>query len=174
MRQDGDALMERVRLGDEAAFEQLVLAYRAWAMHRARLIVRDGALAEDVAQECFVDVWLSRGRYKTGFRFESYLGCLVRRRAIDTLRKRRDLYQREMPELPDGDTPEARFVRMDGMLRLSRALDNLPAGQGEMLRLFAVEGLSYAQIARRTGKTVGQVKIALNRARKKLREAYKS
>ena len=170
----GEQLMARLRAGDEAAFEQLVLAYRAQAVRRAQALVRDQGLAEEVAQDAFADLYLARTRYHPALCFEAFFFTLVRRRAIDVLRARGR--RRETPwdqEIAGPDTPESLFIRRDEFLRLLEAIGGLNPAQRKMIVYFARDGRSYKEIARRLGLTVPQVKIALHRARQKLKEAMK-
>lgn len=170
----GEALMARVRSGDEAAFEQLVLAYRVQAVRRAQSLVGDAGLAEEVAQDAFADLYLARMRYDPNLCFEAFFFTLVRRRAIDALRARARRGEAAWPqESADPDTPESLFIRRDGFLRLLAAIGALKPAQRKMIVYFARDGRSYKEIARRLGLTVPQVKIALHRARQKLKEAMK-
>ena len=49
-----ETLVRRLQSGDESAFDELFALYQKQAVRTAALITGDAALAEDVAQECFV------------------------------------------------------------------------------------------------------------------------
>lgn len=171
---EGGALMARVREGDEAAFDQLVTRYRGAAVRRAQALVGDMGLAEEVAQDAFADLYLARSKYDPALCFEAFFFTLVKRRAIDALRARSRRIRADWTADPDGvdsDSPEALFIRRDETMRLLSAIGALAPAQRQMIAYFARDGLTYKEIARRLNRTVPQVKIALFRARRKLKEA---
>ncbi len=171
--QDDNTLMQRVKEGDQQAFETLVLRHREAALHKARSLVKDAHLAEDVVQECFADLYLHRGAYRPDFSFSTFLSALVRHKSIDMLRKRRrqPLPYEELPEAPGGETPESLCIRREIYTGLTHALFDLPEEQREMLLLFAIHGMDYRQIAKALHKSIPQVKVGLHRIRKKLIKA---
>jgi RNA polymerase sigma factor (sigma-70 family) len=70
----------------------------------------------------------------------------------------------------DDRRPARRRVRASGHAgRAHAALDALPEGQARLLRMRALEGRSYAEIARRTGLPLGTVTSRLARGRAALR-----
>lgn len=171
--QDDNALMQRVKNGDQQAFEALVLRHRETALHLAQSLVKDAHLAEDVVQECFADLYLHRSAYRPDFSFSTFLSALVRHKSIDMMRrrKRQPVPYDELPELPGGDTPESLCIRREIYTGLNRTLYDLPEDQRKMLLLFAVHGMDYRQIAKALHMSVPQVKIGLHRIRGKLKKA---
>lgn len=171
--QDDNALMRRVKDGDKQAFETLVLRHRESALKLAARYVSDPYLAEDVVQECFADLYLHAGAYKTDFSFTTFLNALVRHKSADLLRKRRHspLPLTDTPEGESAETPESLCVRREIYTGLYRAIDELNGRQRKMLMLFAVHGQDYRQIAAGLNITVPQVKVGLHRIRKKLKKA---
>ncbi len=171
--QDDNALMQRVKNGDQQAFETLVLRHREGALRQASSLVRDVHLAEDVVQECFADLYLHRNAYRPDFSFVTFLSTLVRHKSIDMLRrsKHQPVPFDILPEETGGETPESLCIRREIYTGIHQALNDLDEEQREMLLLFAVGGMDYQQIAKALHKSIPQVKIGLHRIRKKLKKA---
>lgn len=167
---DDHALMARLAQGDTAALEELIRRHRDQALAQAGSILRDPALAEDVVQEAFARVYLLRHRYRATFAFTTYLHAVVRNLCIDQLRRRR---QAPVPleDMPQGaaDSAEAAYLAQEGQMQLWNQLRSLPEKDQALLIGYALEGMSYQQLARQQGMSLPQVKIRLHRIRKRLR-----
>lgn len=169
---DDNELMARLKMGDTDALALLIRRHRSWALARAEDMLHDGALAEDVVQEAFARVYLLRERYRPEFAFATWLGVLVRNLCIDQLRRRRlaPMPVAPLPEAGCEDSAEAVFLRKEARLALLNELAALGDTDRALLTGFALEGESYQALARRTGLTLGQVKIRLHRIRRRLRD----
>ena len=169
---DDNELMARLKMGDTDALALLIRRHRSWALARAEDMLHDGALAEDVVQEAFARVYLLRERYRPEFAFATWLGVLVRTLCLDQLRRRRlaPMPVESLPEAGSEDSAEAVFLRKEARLALLNELAALGDTDRALLTGFALEGESYQALARRTGLTLGQVKIRLHRIRKRLRD----
>ena len=69
----------------------------------------------------------------------------------------------------DPDDPHERMDDREDLARLMIAIERLPEGQRDVLRLAFVEGHSYQEVALELGITEGNVKTRVNRARSRLR-----
>jgi DNA-directed RNA polymerase specialized sigma24 family protein len=58
-----DMIIHQAQLGDQLAFQQLLLAYHALAWRTARVLLPDRTSAEDVLQEVWLDVWRGLPRF---------------------------------------------------------------------------------------------------------------
>src|SRR3977135_2878503 len=74
--------------GQEAAFRELVRRYERPIFSLLYRMVRDRALAEDLAQETFIKVLNAVGSYNPQFKFSSWIFKIANNAAIDHLRKR--------------------------------------------------------------------------------------
>lgn len=139
-------------------------AYHGRLLARARRIVVDPDLAEDVVQEAFLGAWRNAARY-AGARgsVKTWLLSIVHHRAIDAVRRRRPTA--ELPET-DGATP-APLVLPDTWTEISASLDResvraalatLSEVQRQAIELAYFGGLTQAEIAERTGAALGTVK----------------
>jgi len=83
-------LMLRVRGGDAASFETLLRRYRLPLVGYFHRIVRDQALAEDLAQEAFLRIYKARERYQPEARFTTWLYRIATNLALNAIRDRKD------------------------------------------------------------------------------------
>lgn len=161
--------MRRVQAGDYIAFEELVSLWRAPAERFAESIVKDYALSQDIAQDCFVKLWVFRDKYRFEFSFKTYLFTLIKRRAIDELRKSRRTA--ELPEdISNGDTPEEIYLRSEKEQRIFEEIELLRQTDGDCFYLFAVCGIPAREIAKRLGITEVSVRVKIHRTRLKLKK----
>ena len=164
-------LMASLKLGDTTALEELIDRHRAAAVAYARLMLGDDGLAEDVAQEAFARVYLARQQYQASYTFRTWLMTMVRNLCIDQLRRlrRTPMPTDVLPELPV-PSPESEYLALERRMRLWNDLRALSEEDQALLTGFALEQLSYRDLARRHGLTTAQVKLRLHRLRKRLRE----
>ena len=137
------------------------------AWFRSRL--GDGHLAEDLTGDAFVAVMGALPKYTGGPEsFAGWLFTLVRRDFVDHLR--RTARRPETPLAEPGmlmtesaaDTADEVLARADGE-RVRAALGQLSPDQQEVLVLRVVAGLTAAEVAEATGRTVGAVKALQHR-----------
>jgi RNA polymerase sigma-70 factor, ECF subfamily len=80
--------VDRLKRGEVGALEALVRRYHARAGRTAFLILRDHALAEDVAQEAFVRAYKGIGRFDSGRPFGPWFMRIVVNEAVGAARGR--------------------------------------------------------------------------------------
>ncbi|MEJ6388941.1 RNA polymerase sigma factor [Gymnodinialimonas ulvae] len=142
----------------------------------ARRLARSGADADDLVQDTLLRVW---SRMAVLLDAEDGAAPIedLRAYAFTTLRHRAFArYSIARPvervdQIDDITAPRG----SDGTTRLAcaqalAALADLPAEQQDLLRLRAIDGMSYADIARKTGLPLGTVTSRLARGRATLRE----
>lgn len=164
-------LMERVKQGDKEAYEVLVLKYRQAGIAFSKQIVKDEYLAEDVVQDCFANIYIIRHRYNNRASFKTYLFTLIKNRSIDYLRKQKETAKLcNLDELSyAASSTEQVYIEKERLDTIYRYLNQMKGESGQMLYLYAVEDLSYDEIARVMKQSKAQVKIKLYRARQKLK-----
>lgn len=171
-----ESLVIRFRDGDEAAFEALVRRYEAPLRKLAFGYLRDRMLAEDVAQEAFLQAYQRIGTLGRVEAFRSWLYRIAINRAHDELRRR--ARKREV----GGEEGEERIRQLEEPVSLGRTLESrdlgrrlskiiakLPAKYKDPLLLKEVQGMTYAEIAELLGWPMGTVQIRVHRARLRLR-----
>ena len=173
------ALMARVALGDQAAFARLYQETSAHLYGVAVRILKDGAAAEEVLQEAFVNVWHHAGSYEAAkSQPTTWLAAIVRNRCLDQLRRREldtvtmtadDDDGREF-DLPSGDpTPVEMFVAGADAQSVRTCVDALEAGQKQAIALAFYQGLSHAELADHLRQPLGTVKSWVRRGLERLK-----
>ncbi len=164
--------------GSQSAWRELVVRYSAPAVIVAARLVRNRALAEDLAQEAFLRVFQGLAGYDPQRRFSSWFFRIVHNVTIDYLRHKRavTISLDELTALghpgptldPLGGSPEVQAERAELARALERGLGRLRPDYREALVLRYQEGLSQPEIAEVMGLAGGTVKTYLYRGRKEL------
>jgi RNA polymerase sigma-70 factor (ECF subfamily) len=166
-------LIERLRSGDEQAFDTL---FRAWYAPLVRLstgLVRSRAVAEEIVQDVMLELWRHRDRLNLEGSAEAYLLRSTRNRSLNHLRHERvqdraaPLLQREFDR---PSRPVDRLVGAEVAEAVRIAVDELPARTREVFELSRVHGLKYLEIAESLGISVKTVEAQMGRALRILRE----
>jgi len=179
--QRSDAELARdARAGSEAAYRELVTRYATPAVNFTYRLVRDRALAEDLAQEGFLRVYQRLETFDSGRRFSSWFFQVLRNVTIDYLRVHRiptaslDELEENGRGVPvadrEGASPEELAGQGELAAAMSAALSRLRPEYREVVVLRYQEGLTQPEIAQMLGLPAGTIKTYLHRARKELAE----
>ena len=173
-------LMRLSAEGDTQAFEQLVERHQALILGTVGRMLGSNSDVEDIAQQVFVRVWKSAGRYKPQAKFTTWLLKITRNLVFNEMRR-----QKRHPHVPIQPEPGAEEIPVrsdesaepDAMLlesELRKAVDDaiqqLPDTQRMAVVLRRYEELSYEEIAEVLDLSVAAVKSVLFRARTELRQ----
>ena len=124
---------------------------------------------DDVMQRVFYEVWRVHERYDPSLSLRGWVLGIARKRAIDHLRKRRDVVvdMDSMREISgdDGRETAERFVWAD---EVRAALDMLPDGQREAIELAYFGGYTQVEIAAALDIPLGTVKTRTSRGLQRL------
>ncbi|MFS0771122.1 RNA polymerase sigma factor [Sphingomonas sp. 1P08PE] len=169
---DPDAgLVERIGRGDAAATRLLVTAKLPRVLGLATRMLHDPAAAEDVAQEAFVRVWRSAGKWQPGrARFDTWLHTVVLNLCRDRLRRRREVASDAVPETAD-PTPDAErmLLETERGRQVAAAIAALPERQRDAILLVHYQDLSGAEAAGALDISVEALESLLARGRRALR-----
>lgn len=166
--QDALALLQR---GDPRGFD---LAYARYGQRLFGFLVRlsgSRAVAEDLFQHTFLRLAESGARLRAGSDLRAWL-FTVARNAFHSHARSRSVQARVDDELiatqrATGSAPDAGL----SLAELERALASLSAPDRELLLLFGIEGLSYAEVAEILDLDQVTVRKRVSRARARLAEA---
>ena len=171
--EDDNAAIIAAQAGDREAFAVLVVRYQEAAFRAAFLIVRDAALAEDLAQEGFVRAYRSLGRFRKGEPFRPWLLRIVTNLALNELRGRGRwlAFLARAGRTPQDDVPgpERALVGGERQRQLWLAINELPLDDRVVLYLRYFLELPEREIASVIGKAPGTVKSRHSRAAARLR-----
>ena len=173
--------MLRVRAGDEASFEVLLVKYRGPIVSYLVRMVGDAAIAEELAQETFLRVYRAREGYQPTAKFTTWLYRIATRLALNSLRDRKhergrlsfDEPRENSPDLEPVDgraNSEQRLVAAVRLETVRQAIATLPEKQRAAVLMHKYQELDYGQIGAALGCSVSAVKSLLFRAYETLRE----
>lgn len=178
-------LIQRARGGDDAAFNQIVQAYRKRILGTiARLIGRPEDV-EDVGQEVFLRLYFSLDQLRTPEVFEPWLYRLTVNAAYDYLRRQRRRSESRMSDLSEqqvlmADAAAGGRVRNEE-LRQTRTRELVQSLLGTvseedriLLTMKEVEGLSLKELEKIYHVKENALKVRLFRARQRVLKAYEA
>jgi RNA polymerase sigma-70 factor (ECF subfamily) len=176
MQRDAD-LLALLRAGDrDAVLQGLMERYRQKVLHLAVSLVRDQALAEDLAQTAFVKIWQALPRYDGRAALSTWLYTIARNTCLTALvRERRmvpleDIGDEEAPDEPgfDAATGSGSSSQAAAEYDVERLLERLPEPYRRVVVLFYLEDRSVDEVGELLGMPSGTVKALLHRGRKRL------
>jgi RNA polymerase sigma-70 factor (ECF subfamily) len=177
-------LMLGVKAGDDASFELLLRRFRTPLVNFLARMVRDRAVAEELAQEVFLRVYRARKQYAPSAKFTTWLFRIATNLALNSIRDGRyrqmevsldqqvDTGEGERPaiEVPDHRPGmEQQLVARDRAARIRRAVEALPEKQRAAVLLHKYHELDYDEIARILDCSESALKSLLFRAYETLR-----
>jgi len=186
--QTDEALMARVAVGGQDAFEVLLSRYESAVVTFCYAFVRNREIAEDLAQETFLRVYRSAPRYKPLAKFTTWLYRISANLCINELNKGK-LRRAVSLDEPAGSNPDGtRIVERiaadvkapmteaeirEAHALVEEAIKRLPEDQRATLVMVEYHNLSYRDIADILGVTVSAIKMRVKRARETLRDMLK-
>ena len=173
-------LVQTAVAGREASFEELVRRYQRPIAAYVYRMVGDYDAALDLTQEVFIKVYNSLARYRSEFKFSTWIYKIAHNAAIDHLR-RHAVREQALTGSVDGErreiaiesrrpTPEQESERRERRLDIDSVVQLLQASYRELIVLRHSHDLSYDEIAEVTGLPLGTVKNRLFRAREAMRD----
>lgn len=186
---DADLLQRHID-GDAKAFAALLERYRRPLFAFLARFTGDRALAEDVFQETFLQVYRSAGMFDTSRRFKPWVFTVAANKARDALRSRKRHRAAPLDAAIDTDQgPGASFADLmpadiplpeEDLMNLEtrRAVQNLVADMPDELRLVLslayFENLPYKEISEILDIPVGTIKSRMHKATRMFAEKYRN
>ena len=180
-------LMLKVRDGNAAAYEELVLRHQDRLHHVLENLVRDHELAKDLAQEVFLRVFKARERYDPRAKFSTWLYTIARNLCLNEIRRRsrhpadsldathpdnEDQPHRQYEDTKNALPPDL-VLRDELTQKVEEALADLPENQKTAILLFQEEELAYEDIAKILGCSLSATKSLIHRGRETLKQRLK-
>ena len=170
---------------DRDAFETLFRQHQDDVRLQVRRIVRDDAIAEDVAQEVFLRVWERVNQWRGEGSFRSWLMRIATNESLSYLRKkqrrREDHLDQALQEqtAPDwlvegGDAPDVLLERAEDRKMVRQIVDDLSEDKREAIRLVYGAEIDLRQAAEQLGIPEGTVKSRLYHGRQQVARAWKN
>ena len=157
-------LVERARLGDSAAFEEIVRTMQGPIRAFSRRMMRDPHLGDDAAQEILLRIWKGLRRHEPRGRFIAWSFTVARNTCIELLRReKRTPMPVEADEWAGHDEAEANDLR--SVVHAALASLDEPYRSTFLLR---ETGLAYEELAETLDCPIGTVRSRLHEARRRL------
>lgn len=179
-------VVQRARGGEETAYRELLRRYQGPVFSLIYRMVRDRALAEDLAQDTFVKALNALDSYRPEFKFSSWLFKIANNVAIDYLRRRQldtlsldggpdavspQQVAETTPRVVDrGETPLQEVEARELGAAIEQAIGRLRPEYRACIILRHIEDRPYEDIAEILDLPLGTVKTYLHRARAELME----
>lgn len=167
-----EELVARVTHGDRDAYRQLVERYQTYVFSIIVRQVGQRQLAEDLAQETFLQAYRSLPSFAGRSQFSSWLYRIARNKVIDWSRSRAK--KEQSGELPLQDvyhtdhSLEDEVVRRDTSARLRQLITQMPSHYRDVLLLYFEQEFSLVEIAERLRVPRKTVQTRFLRGKKQL------
>ena len=178
---DSDLVLRAIS-GREDGFEELVRRYQRPIAAYVYRMVGDYDSALDLTQEVFIKVYASLERYRSEYKFSTWIYKIAHNAAVDHLRRYSTREQAlvsdcegtqyDLPIESNRPTPEQESERRERRAEIEAVVDQLPPAYRELVVLRHSHDLSYDEIAEVTALPLGTVKNRLFRAREVMRQHF--
>jgi len=174
-------LINGIKQGDVAAFEELYKQYYIFLCLIAEHIVRNPSDAEEIVSDVFVKLWNIREKIEIITSIKAYLVKAVHNTSINFLERSKisdkltDCLDNSDYKLLawDSDYPLGQLYEKEIMNILDRGINTLPDACRQIFILSRNENMKYSEIADKLGISVNTVKTQMKIALVRLREILK-
>lgn len=173
-----EELLAQIAQGSREAFSALYREFSAPLFGITLGMLKNRAVAEEVLQEVFLQVWKNAGKYQPKLgKASSWLIQLTRNRSIDRIRRRtrrerlnEDAKDEIRPD-PFPDSPVSPLIASETAERVRQSLKSLPEEMRTVLELAFFHSLTQTEIAEYLNQPLGTVKSRIRRAMDRVRRA---
>ncbi len=167
--QDTDLIARVLARDDRHAFAELVRRHQSALRGFLRRVTGgDSALADDLAQETFIEAYKGLARFSGTSSFETWIAAIGYNRFRQYLRKRREQPVAEVEDAASDD--DSGTVRPGLATDMDEAMSHLRSEERAALELCYARGLSHQEAAQVMGCPTGTVKTHILRAKEQLRQ----
>ena len=177
-QQDDLQLLQGISLEKKEALEALYSRYSSPVYSLAMFMLKQQALAEDVTQDIFLNIWLKAGSFKADRGApKAWIMSVAHHKIIDVIRARRRTVTISEPadyetleSMPSSWASTEEQVEQNlERERILKALSRLPESQREVIMLAYFGGFSQSEMADKLKQPLGTVKTRVRLAMQKLR-----
>lgn len=172
------ALLARARRGEAAAFEMLVAPLESLIYRHCLGMLRNEQDAMDAAQEALLRAYRAMPRFLGASSFTTWLYKIAHNTCLDMIKARKsrvqpsslDLMGEEGFDPPSAEKPpDEQHDQNETAQQLRKAIAALPDDMRILIEMYHGQELSYEDMAKVLGISIGTVKSRLSRARDKLK-----
>jgi RNA polymerase sigma-70 factor, ECF subfamily len=166
-------LLARLRRGEHTAFDALFRQWYEPVVRTANRILHEPGVAEELAQDVFLELWRRRESLPVDSSVAGYLLQAVRNRALNHLRhlqvqKKSQAFVEALSEPAAPADVETHASELE--VAITGAIAELPPRTREVFLLSRERNLKYSEIAEELGISVKAVEANMTRALRQLRE----
>jgi len=173
---DWSILMARAQAGEREAYRRLLDEITPYVRSLAVKSHRNPSDIEDTVQDVLLTVHAIRHTYDPARPFGPWLVAIAHRRIVDRLRRQGRATQHETPLAPEHETlaaAEANYPETSvDLVAVREAVERLPPGQREAIKLMKLQEMSLRQAATVSGMSIAALKVATHRGLKNLRKLF--
>lgn len=170
-------VLQLLKADDPETVKQLFYEFYPFLCHTVYRIVKDKAIAEDLAQDTFFKFWNKRESIDIQTSLKAYLRRMAVNEALYYLRKNKKFQKDQDVEPGDlgaaTETVEEQLLHQELEDKIAVAINTLPPRCQEVFRLSRFEDLSYKEIAAKLEISIKTVENQMGKALKVLRAALK-
>jgi RNA polymerase sigma-70 factor (ECF subfamily) len=170
-------LFERIKNGDEKAFETLFHKYYSYLCLYATKIISDDSAAEEIVQDFFVKIWEKREQLKIETSFNNYLFRSVKNLCINYIQHNKIKLrhaQNVISKMENIYSDDYSFPEIELAQIIEESINSLPEKRREIFRLSRQDGLKYQEIADKLNISIKTVETQITLALKTLRDKLKN
>lgn len=168
-------LIEKYKLGDKSALQELLLRYNLYIYKYIFKISRDSFLAEDLKQEVLLKVMNNIQNFDVSEKgkFSSYVIAISKNCYIDYLRKQKKLINQDLSEDSIiGEKIEDTVINNIYLEEVIKSLNSLPTNQRVPISMKYLEGLTIKEISEILDVETGTIKSRIHNGICKLRRYF--
>ena len=179
-----EEFIKNLRSGNQAAFSLLIDDYQQKVFHTCISFVPNKEDAEDIAQEVFLEVYKSIGKFKGNSKLSTWIYKICTNKCLEFIRKKnakkRLVFMQRIlgNEIPLDKTNFFTEFNHPGILlehkeqseTIYLAINTLPESQKIVFTLAKLDGKTYQEIVEITGKSMSSVESIMFRAKKNLQK----
>lgn len=133
-------------------------------------VVRNSAIAEEIAQETFIRAFRGLADFRGDSQVRSWLYRIATNLSLNAVTRRREYPSDSMPELLAPDSPARQAISAELRQHIAEAIESLPDNLRRPLVLREIEHRTYEEIATELDIPLNTVRTRILRARHALRD----
>lgn len=172
-RQEDAVLFEKIKKGDEKAFERLFHSHYGHLCLFAEHFVRNHAEAEEIVQDIFMRLWENKSRITIATSVKNYLFRSVKNSCLNFLKHnqvKNQYAEKFLSEASQAEPDDEGFIESGLFQKIEECINSLPEKRREVFRMSREEGLKYREIAEKLNISVKTVETHIGLAIKTLRD----
>jgi len=170
-------LFDKIKKGDEKAFEKLFHQYYGILCSFATKIIKDDVAAEEIVQDLFVKIWEKREQLFIETSLKNYLFRSIRNLCLNFIQHNKTKIRHAqivLSEVESNLSDDSNYPEVDLFVKIEESINSLPEKRQEIFRLSRQEGLKYYEIAQKLNISIKTVETQMSLAIKTLRDKLKN